>query len=182
MSKSGSWYAGFDVVDIETTPWDEVPEDDGFHLVCPVEGCEHEAEFEHLGEIRDSEWSGLSNKDHILTDGTTLKQAYCPAHALDEEDNPESLPPLRQGLGVPCDSDNRFETSTKSDYSSMYQFTEGPVEYSGVLIHCGCDTCHRKSEFSTAVQAEEEDWVSGKYIGLLANGQNLHEGRCPEHR
>ena len=75
MSKSEPWYAGFDVVDIETTPLDEVPEDDGFHLLCPVEGCEHETEFAHLGEIRDSEWSGLSNKDHILTDGTTLKEA-----------------------------------------------------------------------------------------------------------
>ena len=181
MSKSEPWYAGFDVVDIETTPWDEIPEDDGFHLLCPVEGCEHETEFAHLGEIRDSEWSGLSNKDHILTDGTTLKEAYCPDHALDE-DNPESLPPLRQGLGVPCDSDKRLKHSADSSRSATHESTDKSDAYKGIIVNCGCEGCDRVSEFESLGHAERENWECGKLATEFSSGRDLYVGRCPEHR
>ena len=102
MNESEPWYAGFDVVDFESTPMSERPEDDGFHLICPVDGCDHEAEFDHLGEIRESGWTKLSMKDKILSDGTTLKQAFCPAHSLNETQ--EIVPELREGLGIPLDA------------------------------------------------------------------------------
>jgi hypothetical protein len=104
-SDEESWYAGFDVVDFETTPLDELPEDNGFHLICPIDGCKHEASFEHLGEIKESSWTEMSFKDQILTDGTTLKESYCPSHSLDDSDSQSSteIPESRQGLGIPLD-------------------------------------------------------------------------------
>jgi hypothetical protein len=47
----------------------------------------------------------MSFKDEILTDGTTLKEAYCPSHSLDDGDNQSSteIPESRQGLGIPLD-------------------------------------------------------------------------------
>lgn len=106
MSKqSEKWYSGFDVVDFDTTPLEDLPEDNGFHLICPVDGCEHERAFEHLGEIKGSGWTKMSFKDEILTDGTTLKEAYCPSHALEDGDSQASvqIPELRQGIGIPLD-------------------------------------------------------------------------------
>lgn len=103
--QSEKWYVGFDVVDVETTPFDEFPEDNGFHLICPIDGCEHERRFDHLGEINESGWTEMSFKDQILTDGTTLKEAYCPSHSCDRRDSRPSveIPELRQGLGIPLD-------------------------------------------------------------------------------
>jgi len=78
MSVEESWYAGFDVIDLSTTPISEMPEQAGFHLICPIDGCDMEERFDYLPEIADSEWTEMSIKDQILTDGFTLKEAYCP--------------------------------------------------------------------------------------------------------
>jgi len=39
MSLEESWYAGFDVIDLSTTPVSEMPEEVRFHLICPIDGC-----------------------------------------------------------------------------------------------------------------------------------------------
>jgi hypothetical protein len=189
-SDESPWYAGFDVVDIETTPWDEVPEEDGFHLICPIDGCECEEEFNHLGEIRESEWTQLSRKDQILTDGTTLKEAYCPAHSLEESESSDSEPSgiaakIRAGLGTPSDEHEFAPNPTPAPENpeyARYDFAEGGVSLNGFLVTCGCDSCLRDEEFEDLDRADEDGWVSGMMVDILANGRMLFEGRCPEHR
>lgn len=193
MSESEPWYAGFDTVDFETTPVSERPEDDGFHLICPVEGCDHEAEFEHLGEIADSDWSGMSRKDQILTDGTTLKEAYCPAHSLNEtgtaaSDNIGSgfeqfISNLQKELGTPLDTHENPEPPehTKDEYAE-YDFADGEVMLSGTLLVCGHESCHREQDVDAVEQAEDAGWVSGQMVDILADGRMLFNGRCPEHQ
>ncbi len=193
MSESEPWYEGFDVVDFETTPASELPKDDGFHLICPVEGCEHQAEFDDLPAVADSDWSKMSRKDQILTDGTTLKEAYCPAHSLNETETTASegitgsfqqfMSDLRNGLGTPLDTHDSSEkpAKAKTEYA-MYDFAEGEVTLDGTIVTCGCDSCHRKKEADGAEDAENAGWVSGQMVGVLSDGQMLFEGRCPEHR
>lgn len=193
MSKSEPWHAGFDVIDFEATPVSELPEDDGFQLICPVEGCEHQAEFDDLPAVADSDWSNMSRKDEILTDGTTLKEAYCPAHSLNETETTASesiagsfqqlMSDLRKGLGTPLDSHSSSEKpATAKDEYSMYDFAEGEVSLDGTIVTCGCDSCYQKTEVDGAEDAENAGWVSGHMIGVLSDGQMLFEGRCPEHQ
>lgn len=185
MSESESWYAGFDVINIETTSWDEVPEEDGFYLLCPVEGCDHEAEFAHLGEITESEWSGLSLKDEILTDGTILKEAYCPVHTLAEDEDTDILPEMRQGLGIPLDNREQHLTPEweKDEYAAYDFLGEGEcVEANGYLLTCGCQSCYRETEFDSLDEAEQSDWICGQTVHTLTDGRTLFKGRCPEHR
>jgi hypothetical protein len=193
MSEPEPWYAGFDVVDFETTPISELPEDDGFHLICPVEGCEHQAEFDDLPAVADSDWSDMSRKDQILIDGTTLKEAYCPAHSLNETETTASesitgsfqqfMSDLRNGLGTPLDTHDSSEkpAKAKSEYS-MYDFAEGEVSLDGTIVTRGCDSCYRQEEVDSPEDAEDGGWVSGHMIGVLSDGRMLLEGRCPEHR
>ncbi|KOX93396.1 hypothetical protein AMS69_05560 [Haloarcula rubripromontorii] len=193
MSESEPWYAGFDVVDFESTPMSELPEDDGFHLICPVEGCDHEADFDDLPAVADSGWSEMSRKDHILTDGTTLKEAYCPAHSLDEtettasesieEDFEQFISELQDGLGEPLDARESPQKPdrAKAEYA-MYDFAEGEVTLDGSLLTCGHDSCYQQEEVDAPEDAEGVGWVSGQMVGILSDGQMLFEGRCPEHR
>jgi hypothetical protein len=193
MSESEPWYADFDVVDLETTPVSEFPEDDGFHLICPVEGCEHEAEFDSLPAVADSDWSEMSRKDHILADGTTLKEAYCSSHSFDETettasesidvDFKEFTSELQEGLGTPLDAHDppQKPDRAKAEYA-MYDFAEGEVTLDGSLLTCGHDSCYRQEEVDAPEDAEDGGWVSGKMVGILSDGRILFEGRCPEHR
>lgn len=175
------WHAGFDVVDFEATRISELPDDDGFHLICPVDGCEHEAEFDHLGEVRESGWTKLSRKDKILTDGTTLKEAYCPAHSID--DTQEMVPELREGLGVPLDTQDQQSTreQDKDEYAA-FEFADGEVTLDGFLLTCGCDSCYRQNHVDALDDVEKDGWVSGQMVGILADGQMLFSGHCPEHQ
>ena len=180
MNESKPWYAGFDVVDFESTPMSECPEDDGFHLICPVVGCDHEAEFKHLGKIRESGWTKLSMKDQILTDGTTLKQAFCPAHSFN--DTQEIVPKLREGLGVPLDAQDRTPTREQDkDAYAAFEFADDGVTLDGFLLTCGSNACHREEHTDDLGVAEQNGWVSGKMVGILADGQMLYKGRCPAH-
>jgi hypothetical protein len=180
QSDDEAWHAGFDVVDFETTPISELPEDDGFQLICPVDGCEHEAEFDHLGEVRESRWTKLSRKDEILTDGTTLKEAYCPVHSID--DTQEMVPELREGLGVPLDMQDQqpVREQDKDEYAA-FEFADSEVTSDGFLLTCGCDSCYRQKHVDARDDAEQDGWVSGQMVGILADGQILYKGRCPEH-
>jgi hypothetical protein len=192
MSESEPWHAGFDVIDFETTPISELPENDGFHLICPAEGCEHEAELDNLPAVADSNWSGMSRKDEILSDGTTLKEAYCPSHSIDEAETTASqsieadleqfISDLRQGLGTPLDAHDSPEepVSSKAEYG-MYDFAEGEVALDGTLLTCGYDFCYRQEEFDSIEDGENEDWVGGKMVGILSDGRMFFEGRCPDH-
>jgi len=181
MSESESWHAGFDVVDFEATPLSELPEDDGFQLICPVDGCEHEAEFDHLGEVGESGWTKLSRKDKILTDGTTLKEAYCPAHSFN--DTQETIPELREGLGVPLDRQDQTPTreQNKDEYAA-FEFAVDEVMLDGFLLTCGCGSCYHQKYADALGDVEQDGWVSGQMVGILADGQMLFKGRCPEHR
>lgn len=152
--ENDEWYSGFDVVGFETMPISELPEDDGFHLICPIEDCAHEEEFEHLGDVRDSSWSQMSQKDEMLTDGTTLKQAYCPSHSLDEEED------------VPLDIREQPTHERDRDRYAMYDFLgDGEeVQFNGNLLTCGCQSCYREAEFESLEEAEEDGWASGMMV------------------
>lgn len=193
MSESESWHAGFDVVDFETTPASELPEDDGFHLICPVEGCDHQAEFDNLPAVADSNWSEMSRKDQILTDGTTLKEAYCPSHSINEaeatasesigEDFKQFISELREGLGTPLDTHDTHEKPDRAeDEYAMYDFAEGEVTLEGTLLRCGHDSCYREKEADSLGDADDAGWISGHMVGILSDGRMLFEGCCPEHR
>jgi len=184
MSESGSWYAGFDVVDFESTPMSELPEDDGFHLICPVDGCEHEESFGHLGEVGESGWTRMSMKDKILTDGTTLKEGYCPSHSVSESDSSEPsgiIDQIRSNLGRPLDeNENSTTPEYEKDKYAKYDFASG--ETSGYLMRCDCDSCHREESFEGITQVEESDWAEGMMVNRLEDGRMLKNGRCPEHQ
>jgi hypothetical protein len=193
MSEAESWYAGFDVVDFETTPASELPDDDGFHLICPIDGCENESEFDDLPAVADSDWSEMSRKDHILSDGTTLKEAYCPSHSLDgsgtgaseavEAGFEEFVSELQEGLGTPLDAHDRPQKPDrlKSEYA-MYDFAKGEITLDGSLLTCGHESCYRQEEVDVPEDAADEGWVSGRLVDFLSDGRMLLEGRCPEHR
>jgi hypothetical protein len=192
MSKSEPWHAGFDVIDFEATPVSELPEDDGFQLICPVEGCEHQAEFDDLPAVADSDWSNMSRKDEILTDGTTLKEAYCPTHSIDntevttsenvEDSFQQFVSDLQKGLGTPLDTHGSSEkpASAKAEYS-MYNFADGKVTPDGTLLTCGHDSCHREKKANDPTNLDD-GWACGKMVGVLSDGRMLFEGRCPEHQ
>jgi hypothetical protein len=193
MSESESWYSGFDVVNFETTPVSELPEEDGFRLVCPVEDCEHQAEFDNLPTVADSNWSEMSRKDQILTDGTTLKQAHCPSHSLDEtettasesikQDFEQFISDLREGLGAPLDTHGSPEKPNREkDEYAMYDFADGEVTLDRTLLTCGHDSCYRQKEVDSSEDTDDAGWISGQMIGILSDGRTLFEGRCPEHR
>lgn len=75
---------GYPIADMEE---DDVSED-FFRLVCPVDGCGETAKFRGLLQIRDSDWTGLSVKDEFLQGGGVIKEAYCPAHYIEETYDP----------------------------------------------------------------------------------------------
>jgi hypothetical protein len=166
------WYAGFDVVDMEATPVDELPEEDGFHLLCPVEGCEDEGEFHNLPAVADSDWTQVSQKDQILTNGTTLKEGYCPAHSLDAED-----------ATVPLDSQESSSRKRDRDEYAMYDFLDWgeSVALESFLLKCNHQSCHREKEFDALSDSKQDGWVSGEMVGPLTDGRVLYNGRCPEH-
>jgi hypothetical protein len=183
MSKSEPWYAGFDVIDFESTPMSEWPEDDGFHLICPIDGCDHEAKFDYLGEVGESDWTQMGMKDQILTDGTTLKEGYCPSHSASESDSSEhsgTLGQIQSNLGKPLDGN---ETSGTPEYKKnkydKYDFASGIT--SGYLMRCDCDSCDREESFDGITQIEESEWKKGLMVNRLEDGRTLKNGRCPEH-
>jgi len=166
------WYAGFNVVDVEAMSVEDLPEDDGFHLICPVEDCEHEGEFVHFGAVNESDWTQVSQKDQILADGTTLKEGYCPAHSLDEEEAIVSL-----------DSQETPSRKRDRDEYAMYDFLDRgeSITLDSFLLKCNHQSCHREEEFDALSDGEQDGWVSGEMVGPLTNGRVLYNGRCPEH-
>jgi len=192
MSQKELWYAGFDVIDISTTPVSEMPEEAGFHLICPLDGCDMEERFDYLPEIADSEWTEMSIKDQILTDGLTLKEAYCPGHSLDKNKtdaceafhgDPEAfISELDEGLGrSPDDSEIEYLPPHKNPDYARFDFEEDGVVIEGMLVACGADSCYNEAETSDIDQLENEGWVGGNWVGILASGLILFEGLCPEH-
>jgi hypothetical protein len=192
MSLEEPWYAGFDVIDLSTTPVSEMPEEAGFHLICPIDGCDMEERFDYLPEIADSEWTEMSIKDQILTDGFTLKEAYCPGHSLEQnktnasavsgKDSEAFVSEMNGGLGMPLDSsENQQHPYHNNPEYARFDFAEDGVLMQGMLVACGADSCYNEAETTDIDQLEKEGWVGGNWIGLLANGLILFEGCCPEH-
>jgi hypothetical protein len=78
-----------------------------------IDNCDMEERFDYLPEVADSEWTEMRIKDQILTDGFTLKEAYCPGHSLEQNktnaceafrDDPEVfISELDDCLGKPID-------------------------------------------------------------------------------
>jgi len=192
MSVEESWYAGFDVIDLSTTPISEMPEEAGFHLICPIDGCDMEEPFDYLPEIADSEWTEMSIKDQILTDGFTLKEAYCPGHSLVENktnaceafgDDPEVfISELDEGLGKPLDeSEIEYLPPHENPDYARFDFEEDGVFIEGILVTCGADSCYEEAQTTDVGELESGGWVVGKMVGPLTNGLLLYEGCCPEH-
>lgn len=41
--------------------------------------------FEHMQEIKESEWTGVSSLRVVSDDGVMLHKGYCPKHSTDDE-------------------------------------------------------------------------------------------------
>ena len=75
---------GYPIADVEK---DDVSED-FLRLVCPIDECGATAKFRGLLQVRDSEWTGMSVQDEFLKGGGVIKEAYCPAHYIEETYEP----------------------------------------------------------------------------------------------
>jgi len=151
-----------------------------------------EEPFDYLPEIADSEWTEMSIKDQILTDGFTLKEAYCPGHSLVENktnaceafgDDPEVfISELDEGLGKPLDeSEIEYLPPHENPDYARFDFEEDGVFIEGILVTCGADSCYEEAQTTDVGELESGGWVVGKMVGPLTNGLLLYEGCCPEH-
>jgi len=190
MSLEESWYSGFEVIEPSASPVSEMPEEAGFHLICPIDGCDMEERFDYLPEVAGSEWTDMSIKDQNLTYGFTLKGAYCPGHSLEQEktsacaasrdDSEVLITELDLGLGEPLD-ESEIEYLPHHKNLDYAMFDEEGVFIEAILVTCGTDSCYEEAQTTDVEELESGGWVVGEMVGPPTSGLLLYVGCCPDN-